>query len=221
MRDCVAAMSDAVDVPVTVKTRLGVDDLYSYDYFRGFVDTVADSGCLQFIVHARKAWLSGLSPRENREIPELRPEWVLRLSEERPDLELVINGGVRSVDSVRTNLESLDGVMLGRAAYQNPWILAECETALHSTPLPQREEIVHQLTGYIRGQVADGVFVKHISRHVLGLFQGLPGARIWRRYISENAHRDNSNAEILLEALARMPESTAGASVTTRTSAAV
>jgi tRNA-dihydrouridine synthase A len=202
VRDCVAAMIEAVDIPVTVKTRLGVDDLYSYDYFRGFIDAVAKSGCRQFIVHARKAWLSGLSPKENREVPELRPDWVLQLREERPDLELVINGGVRSVELVETYLETLDGVMLGRAAYQNPWILAECEAVIFGTPLPDRETIIHQLTEYVRNQVREGVFVKHISRHVLGLFQGLPGARIWRRYISENAHLDDSNSEILLEALA-------------------
>jgi tRNA-dihydrouridine synthase A len=205
VRDCVAAMCDAVKIPVTVKTRLGVDGLYSYQYFLGFIDTVAESGCRQFIVHARKAWLSGLSPKENRDIPELRPDWVMRLREERPELELVINGGVRTIETMRTYLESLDGVMLGRAAYQHPWILAECEAELNNEPLPERDQIIRQLTVYIREQVAEGVFVKHISRHVLGLFQGLPGARVWRRYISENAHRDNSNSEILLEALAQMP----------------
>ena len=200
VRECVAAMREAVDVPVTVKTRLGVDDLYSYDYFRRFVDTVAESGCRHFLVHARKAWLSGLSPKENREVPELRPDWVLRLHEERPDLHLVINGGVRTLDGVRTYLESLDGVMLGRAAYQNPWILAECESLVQGTVLPDREGVIEELTQYIRDQVDQGVPVKHISRHVLGLFQGQPGARVWRRYISENAHREDHNADLLLEA---------------------
>lgn len=209
VRDCIAAMRDAVDVPVTVKTRLGVDDLYSYDYFRGFIDTVSESGCRQFIVHARKAWLSGLSPKENRDVPELRPEWVMRLREERPDLELVINGGVRTLDTVETYLESLDGVMLGRAAYQNPWILAECEALVHGSVLPDRVEVIAQLTDYIREQVSQGVFVKHITRHVLGLFQGLAGARIWRRYISENVHRDDSNVDLLLEALARTRKASA------------
>ncbi|HKJ17929.1 MAG TPA: tRNA dihydrouridine(20/20a) synthase DusA [Xanthomonadales bacterium] len=206
VRDCIAAMRDAVDVPVTVKTRLGVDDLYSYEYFLGFIDTVAESGCHQFVVHARKAWLSGLSPKENRDVPELRPDWVMQLRQERPDLELVINGGVRDVESVKGYLEKLDGVMLGRAAYQNPWILAECEASVYGTPLPDRETVIHKLTDYIRVKTAQGVFVKHISRHVLGLFQGLPGARVWRRYISENAHLDGSNSELLLEALERMPK---------------
>ena len=207
VRDCIAAMRDAVDIPVTVKTRLGVDDLYSYEYFLGFIDTVAQSGCRHFVVHARKAWLSGLSPKENRDVPELRPDWVMKLREERPDLELVINGGVRDVESVQGYLEKLDGVMLGRAAYQSPWILAECEASVYGTPLPEREAIIRKLTQYVRTKVEEGVFVKHISRHVLGLFQGQPGARVWRRYISENAHRDDLNSELLLEAMDRMPRS--------------
>lgn len=205
VRDCVAAMQDAVDIPVTVKTRLGVDERYSYEYFRGFIDTVADSGCRHFVVHARKAWLSGLSPKENREVPDLRPQWVLRLHGERPDLSLVINGGVRSVEAVADYLSVLDGVMLGRAAYQNPWLLAECEAAVYGTELPERADVIEQLTAYLEQQVKAGVSVKHISRHVLGLFQGQPGARSWRRYLSERAHLDDENSELLLEALDRLP----------------
>jgi tRNA-dihydrouridine synthase A len=178
-----------------------VDELYSYEYFRSFVDTVSESGCRRFIVHARKAWLSGLSPKENREVPELRPQWVMQLREERPDLDIIINGGVRSVDLVTDYLETLNGVMLGRAAYQNPWILAECEHTIHGTPMPEREAIIADLTRYIEKEVESGVPVKHISRHVLGLFQGLPGARLWRRHISEQAHRDDSNTRLLLDAI--------------------
>ncbi len=221
VRDCIAAMRDAVDIPVTVKTRLGVDDLYSYEYFLGFVDTVAQSGSEHFIVHARKAWLTGLSPKENRDVPELRPDWVMNLRQDRPDLQLVINGGVGSVDTVQKYLETLDGVMLGRAAYQNPWILAECERALNGTPLPERREVIQKLTEYTRSKVEEGVFVKHISRHVLGLFQGLPGARIWRRYISENAHLDDQNTEILLEALDQMPRTGGFVPASDRNSVAV
>jgi len=207
VRDCIDAMQEAVNVPVTLKTRLGVDELYSYEYLRDFVDTVAESGCRHFIVHARKAWLSGLSPKENREVPELRPAWVLRLREERPELAIVINGGVNSVQSVEMYLESIDGIMLGRAAYQNPWILAECEAVVYGTPLPTRESVIEKLTAYIESQVEAGVAVKHISRHVLGLFQGQPGAKVWRRYLSEHAHRDASNSKLLREALlaARAP----------------
>ena len=204
VRDCVAAMRDAVAVPVSVKTRLGVDELYSYDYFRSFVDTVAESGCSRFIVHARKAWLSGLSPKENRNVPELRPDWVRHLGEERPDLSIVINGGIRGAEEAVENLAHFDGVMLGRAAYQTPWVLAECQAAIHGGELPERSEIVDRMSGYLKQQVHNGVAVKHVVRHVLGLFQGQPGAKKWRRYISEHAHRDDSNSDLLLEAMAQM-----------------
>ncbi len=204
VRDCIGAMLNAVEIPVTVKTRLGVDELDNYEYFRGFIDTVAESGCDQFIVHARKAWLSGLSPKENREVPELRPEWVLQLREERPELELVINGGVRSLETVNQYLESLDGVMLGRAAYQDPWILAQCEHAIFGTPLPTRESVVEALGEYLKELVDSGQPVKRLTRHVLGLFQGQPGAKVWRRYLSQNAHLDGANVKILDEALAQM-----------------
>lgn len=220
VRECLAAMREAVDVPVTVKTRLGVDELYDYDYFRNFVDTVADSGCREFIVHARKAWLSGLSPKENREVPELRPDWVLQLREDRPDLTIVINGGVRSVETVEKYLSVLDGVMLGRAAYQNPWVLAECEAALTGTDLPTRESVIEALSEYMEDQVRVGVPVKHVTRHVLGLFQGMPGAKAWRRYISERAHLDDSNPGLLLDALAQMRESRVVRGARARTAAA-
>lgn len=215
VRDGVLAMREAVDIPVTVKTRLGVDELDSYEYFRGFVDTVAESGCTDFIVHARKAWLSGLSPKENREVPELRPDWVLQLREDRPDLTIVINGGVRSVETVEKYLSVLDGVMLGRAAYQNPWILAECEASVTGTELPTRESIIEALTEYMEEQVALGVPVKHVTRHVLGLFQGKPGAKVWRRYISEHAYLDDRNVGLLREALvaARERHDHAGATI--------
>jgi tRNA-dihydrouridine synthase A len=131
---------------------------------------------------------------------------VLRLRDERPDLELVINGGVRTVESVTGYLEALDGVMLGRAAYQNPWILAESESAVYGTPLPTREDVIEQFTGYIETQVEQGIPVKHISRHVLGLFQGVPGAKVWRRYLSERAYLEDQNAQILLDALVAAKE---------------
>jgi tRNA-dihydrouridine synthase A len=221
VRECVAAMRDAVDIPVTVKTRLGVDDCYSYDYFSEFVGEVAQSGCDVFIVHARKAWLTGLSPKENRDVPQLRYDWVHRLKEERPDLVIVLNGGIRSVPDVRAQLEILDGVMLGRAAYHSPWLLAELQAELFGGQgVPSREAAVAAMTRYIGRQVSQGVPVKSISRHVLGLFQGLPGARRWRRYISENAHLDASNDQLLAQALDHMrragsdsPGETAGSGV--------
>ncbi|MCJ7815202.1 MAG: tRNA dihydrouridine(20/20a) synthase DusA [Xanthomonadales bacterium] len=205
VRKCVSAMRDAVDIPVTVKTRLGVDDCYSYDYFSGFVDELAQSGCDTFIVHARKAWLSGLSPKENRDVPELRHDWVYRLKSERPELTIVLNGGITTRAGALEPLEKLDGVMLGRAAYHTPWLLAELQQELFGAPgVDSREEAVEIMTRYIGVETARGVPVKNISRHVLGLFQGLPGARRWRRYISENAHLEAENDRLLLEALDHM-----------------
>jgi tRNA-dihydrouridine synthase A len=205
VRDCVSAMRDAVDIPVTVKTRLGVDDCDSYDYFSDFVGQVAQSGCNIFIVHARKAWLSGLSPKENRDIPELRYEWVYRLKEQQPGLTIILNGGIRTAEDATKYLETLDGVMLGRAAYHTPWLLAELQKDwFDERGVGSREAAVEIMSQYISGQAARGVPVKNISRHLLGLFQGLPGARRWRRYISEHAHLDNSNEQLLLQALAHM-----------------
>ncbi|MBT8059676.1 MAG: tRNA dihydrouridine(20/20a) synthase DusA [Gammaproteobacteria bacterium] len=205
VRDGVAAMRDAVDIPVTVKTRLGVDDRDSWGFFSDFIGTVAQSGCTVFIVHARKAWLSGLSPKENREVPELRYEWVHRLKRERPGLTVVLNGGIRTVDEAEKHLGPLDGVMLGRAAYQAPWLLAELQARwFEQRGTATREEAVEHMTDYLREQVERGVPAARISRHMLGLFQGRPGARRWRQYISQHAHRDRANGDLLLEALAHM-----------------
>jgi tRNA-dihydrouridine synthase A len=205
VRDCVAAMREAVDIPVTVKTRLGVDGHDSFEWFNDFVGRVAESGCDTFIVHARKAWLSGLSPKENREVPELKYEYVYRLKHENPGLTVILNGGVSCVAHVQLHLRALDGVMLGRAAYHDPWLLAELQARLFARPGPaDREAAVAALSDYLRGQVARGVPVKHVCRHVLGLFQGQPGARRWRRYISEHAHLEPENGELLLQALAQL-----------------
>jgi tRNA-dihydrouridine synthase A len=205
VRDCVAAMRDAVTIPVTVKTRLGVDDHDSYEWFRDFVGIVAESGCSVFIVHARKAWLSGLSPKQNREIPDLRHDWVHRLKREFPGLTVIINGGIDSVDDAERHLRSLDGVMLGRAAYHDPWILSHLQQQLFgASGVGSREEAVQALSGYLAAQQAAGVPVKHISRHVLGLFQGMPGARRWRRHISQHAHLEPGNDRLLVQALEAM-----------------
>ncbi|NIP17925.1 MAG: tRNA dihydrouridine(20/20a) synthase DusA [Xanthomonadales bacterium] len=205
VRDCLAAMRDAVEIPVTVKTRLGVDDHYSYEFFRDFVGTVMESGCTTLIAHARKALLSGLSPKENREIPPLHHDWVYRLKTELPDLQVVINGGIDGVESAGEHLEHVDGVMLGRAAYQSPWVLAGCQDAFCGGGAPDgREAVVSAYSDYLARQVEAGVPVKHMTRHVLGLFQGRPGAKIWRRYISQHAHLDDRNHGILLQALDAM-----------------
>ncbi len=205
--DCVAAMLDAVDIPVTVKTRLGVDDHYSYAFMSDFVHKVAETGCSVFIMHARKAMLSGLSPKQNRDVPPLNHDWVYTLKRESPALGIVINGGIDSVSIANGHLEQVDGVMIGRAAYQNPWLLAQCQQQfLGSTGETGREDIVRAMTAYIERQVEQGVWVKHISRHMLGLFQGLPGAKTWRRYLSENAFRDDGNTHLLDDALAAMQQ---------------
>lgn len=205
VRDCMSAMIDAVDIPVTIKTRLGVDDHYSYQYMSDFVGRVAESGCTVFIMHARKALLAGLSPKQNRDVPPLHYDWVYRLKEESPDLQVVINGGIGSVEEVENHLEHVDGVMLGRAAYHTPWLLAECQQQLFKNQIIKtREDIIEPMNRYIVRQVNSGVAVKHISRHLLGLFQGLPGAKAWRRYLSENAHRDDNNTNLLNQALVAM-----------------
>jgi tRNA-dihydrouridine synthase A len=202
--ECIGAMQNAVNIPVTAKTRLGVDEHYSYEFASGFIHRLAQAGCRTFIVHARKAYLSGLSPKQNRDVPPLEYGWVHRLKREMPELEIVINGGIDTLQAVQAHLAAVDGVMIGRAAYQNPWILAECQQHLFGGGLPDRKVIVEQMGGYIQRQVAQGVAVKHISRHMLGLFQGLPGARAWRRYLSENAYRDDRNTGLLEQALAAM-----------------
>jgi len=203
--ECMAAMIDAVEIPVTIKTRLGVDDHYSYEYMRDFVGRIAEAGVDVFVMHARKAILAGLSPKQNREIPPLHHDWVYRLKQEMPQLEIVINGGIDSVESSQAQLEHVDGVMLGRAAYQQPWVLAECQRVLFEPHTPvDRDEVVEKMTAYIDRQIAKGTAVKHVSRHVMGLFQGLPGARAWRRYLSENAWRDDNNSDLLKQALAAM-----------------
>jgi tRNA-dihydrouridine synthase A len=211
VRDCVAAMREAVDIPVTVKTRLGVDGHDTFAWFSDFVGRVAESGCEVFIVHARNAWLSGLSPKENREVPELKYEYAYRLKHENPGLTVILNGGIGRVDHVQLHLLMLDGVMLGRAAYHDPWLLAELQARLFAQPGPAtREGVVAALSDYLRRQVECGVPVKHVCRHVLGLFQGQPGARRWRRYISEHAHLEPDNGELLLQALAHLRGASGG-----------
>ena len=183
----VQVMQAEVDIPVTVKHRIGIDDFDSYEFMRDFVDTVAEPGCRRFIVHARIAWLQGLSPKQNREIPPLRYEDVYRLKQDFPKLMIEINGGITTVDEVRTHLNHVDGVMLGRAGYQNPYVLAELNE-LWETPVPTRAEILAKLLPYLESQVENGELLPSLARHYLGLFQGLPGARKWRQALSGKQH---------------------------------
>ncbi|OJW38470.1 MAG: tRNA dihydrouridine(20/20a) synthase DusA [Rhodanobacter sp. 67-28] len=200
--ECVKAMRDAVEVPVTVKCRIGVDDQDDYAGLQHFTETMLAAGVRVLVVHARKAWLKGLSPKENREIPPLDYERVYRLKREFPELVVVVNGGITTVEQVRTHLARLDGVMLGRAAYHDPYLLAQIEHALHGEPLPTRESVLQRLRPYIEAELARGTAFKHISRHLLGLYQGEPGARAFRRALSEGAHLPGAGWALLQQAMA-------------------
>jgi tRNA-dihydrouridine synthase A len=204
--DCFTSMREAVTIPVTIKCRLGVDDQDEYADLQHFIETVAARGCGIFIVHARKAWLKGLSPKENREVPPLNYQRVYQLKRDFPALTILINGGIQSLAEVQTHLVHTDGVMLGRTAYHEPYRLAELEHALFGTPLPDRMALIRQMREYTERHLAEGGKLNHISRHLLGLFQGLPGARGWRRHLSENAHRDNADWGVVERALASIHE---------------
>ena len=201
---CVAAMRGAVDLPVTVKTRIGVDELDDYDHLCRFVEAVGMAGCGVLIVHARKAWLKGLSPKENREIPPLRYDVVYRLKQDYPQLPIVINGGITDLQAAEDHLKHVDGVMLGRAAYQNPYLLAGVDQRFFdpAAPVPDRQTVVDGMRRYAAKQVADGVPLPAITRHILGLYQSCPGARSWRRHLTEAARRPGAGAEVIDEALA-------------------
>ena len=195
----VAAMIEAVRIPVTVKCHIGIDDRDRYEDLRGFVDCVSDAGCRTFIVHARKAVLDGLSPKQNRDIPPLRYDDVYRLKAERPDLEVILNGGVPGLDAAAQHLDHADGVMFGRAAYQNPYMLARVDAEFFGDArgAPSRFDVLDGLMPYVARKCTDGVPLKRMARHILGLFQGQPGARAWRRYLSENAYREGAGIETL------------------------
>lgn len=184
--EAIRAMRDAVQVEVTAKHRIGVDEVDSDAALVDFVGTLAEAGCRTFIVHARKAWLKGLSPKENREVPPLEPERVRRLKALFPRLTIIINGGILDLDEAECHLQHLDGVMLGRAVYHNPWLLAEVDSRLFGecNPIQQRHEVMAALLPYIKSHLTRGGRLQHISRHILGLYQGQPGARAWRRALS-------------------------------------
>ena len=199
--DCVAAMRAAVKIPVTVKCRIGVDEQDDYAGLQQFTQLMLQAGVQVLIVHARKAWLQGLSPKENREIPPLNYERVYQLKKEFPQLCVVINGGITTIESVKAHLQHVDGVMLGRAAYHDPYVLAQVEHALYGVVLPDRDAVLQLLLPYVEAELAQGVALKHITRHLLGLYQGLPGARGFRRVLSERAHRNDAGIEVIQAAL--------------------
>jgi tRNA-dihydrouridine synthase A len=199
---CVAAMRRAVSLPVTVKCRLGVDHQDTEESLSRFVAVVAEAGCETFIVHARKAWLNGLSPRENRETPPLDYARVHRLKAERPNLAIHLNGGLASLPEAKQHTPPLDGVMLGRAAYERPWLLAGVDAAFHGAPaaVTMRDEALDRFIPFVERELARGVPLARIARHLLGLYHGEPGGRLFRRILSEGAHREGAGLALLLKA---------------------
>ncbi|TNE59672.1 MAG: tRNA dihydrouridine(20/20a) synthase DusA [Alphaproteobacteria bacterium] len=206
--DCIGAMQAATRLPVTVKSRIGIDAQEPREVLPGFIERVADAGCKTFIIHARKAWLEGLSPKENRDVPPLDYQIVYDMKQARPDLEIIINGGIDTLDEVDTHLAHVDGVMLGRVAYHNPWILAAVDARYFGdTPNTlTRADIVEAMLPYVEAHLARGGALHHVTRHMVGLFQGCPGARAWRRHLSEEAVKPGAGAEVLTDALALVPE---------------
>lgn len=207
--DCLSAMREACSIEVTVKHRIGIDEQDSYAQLCDFVGTVAQSSCTTFIVHARKAILQGLSPKENREIPPLKYDVVYQLKRDFPQLEIILNGGITTHEQCAEHLQQVDGVMLGREAYHNPWILAEADQRYFNAtanPAADRISAIRAFFPYIEQQLSQGATLHHITRHILGLFNGLPGARQFRRHLSENATRKGAGIDVLEQALSRLTE---------------
>jgi len=204
--ECVSAMRNKVKIPVTVKCRIGIDDMDEESALDAFVAVVAEAGCEHFIVHARKAWLQGLSPKENRDVPPLRYDVVYRLKQARPSLRITINGGVKTVDAMHEHLQYVDAVMLGREAYHNPFLLAQFDAQFYgSDEIPHtRQDIIRALLPYIEKELTEGTALHSMTRHLHGLFLGCPGAKAWRRYLSENDNKPGAGIDVLSEALERV-----------------
>jgi tRNA-dihydrouridine synthase A len=208
---CVESMCEATAVPITVKHRIGIDDLDSYEALCHFIGTVAQAGCHTFIIHARKAWLQGLSPKQNRDVPPLSYPTVYRIKRDFPGLQIIINGGIESLDACHPHLQQVDGVMLGRAIYHNPWSLCEADQELFASPNPvrTRSALVQNMLPYIEEQLTQGTRLHHITRHMIGLCNGLPGARSYRRTLSEHANRPGADIGVLIKALAQIGQESA------------
>lgn len=205
--ECVAAMRKAVSIPVTVKCRIGVDDQDPAVALPTLARMVSDEGCKTLIVHARKAWLEGLSPRENRDIPPLEYDRAYQLKRDMPDMEIIINGGIQTLDEAAAHLDHVDGAMLGRAAYQTPYVLADVDRRFYGETKPplSPHEVLEAFMPYVEVQLARGIHLHAMSRHILGIFHGAPGARAFRRYISENAPRHGAGAQVIRDAMALVP----------------
>ena len=205
--ECVATMRAAIQIPVTVKCRIGVDDQDDYANLHAFLTEIAKAGCDTFIIHARKAWLSGLSPKQNRDVPPLRYDIVRRVKIDFPQLTIILNGGLKTVADIQAELPYVDGVMIGRAAYANPYLLADIQKAFFSDRIaPKRDDIIQRLMPYISCQLKNSVRLSAISRHILGLYMGQSGAAKWRRYISEHAYLPGAGVEVIERALELMKE---------------
>ena len=200
--ECVAAMMARVSVPITVKCRIGVDHHDSYEHLHTFIRTVAAAGCKVFIVHARKAWLKGLSPRQNREVPPLCYDVVQKLKQDFPELKIIVNGGIANVTEISDHLEWADGVMIGRAAYSNPYLLAAVQSQIFNSPLvPSRHEIIERFIPYVEEKLVEGVKLSSMTRHILGLFQNMPGAAAWRRKLSQHSGSQAGGVSVIRDAL--------------------
>ncbi|HTF98830.1 MAG TPA: tRNA dihydrouridine(20/20a) synthase DusA [Cellvibrio sp.] len=208
--DCIATMQKAVKIPVTVKHRIGIDDMEDYEGLFRFVSMIASTGCSTFIVHARKAWLKGLSPKENREVPPLQYDKVYQLKQDFPHLNIIINGGIKTLEQSKNLLRQVDGVMLGREAYSNPYLLAEVDQQIYGVDkqIITRSEVMQAFMKYCEEQLSKGARLNHLTRHVLGLYQGMPGARQFRRIISEQAHLPRAGIDVLERALQAVNEVT-------------
>ena len=207
--DCIKAMQDSVSIPVTIKHRIGIESpalgkLDDYSHLSRFIETVSASGCQTFIVHARIAVLEGLSPKQNREVPPLKYQTVYQLKQDFPDLEIIINGGINTLEQSQAHLQHIDGVMIGREAYQNPFMLSQADNLIYdqSAYTPDRLELLQRFVPYIEREIAQGTHLKHITRHILGLFKGERGGRQFRRHLSEHAHKADASVDVLLDAMA-------------------
>jgi tRNA-dihydrouridine synthase A len=208
VRDCLKAMKDAVDIPVTVKHRIGIDGQESYESLAKFVEVVAESGCDRFIVHSRIAVLDGLSPKDNRTVPPLRYEDVYHLKEDFPHLTIEINGGIKTLEDIAHHLQFVDGVMVGRAAYENPYLFSEVDTRFYNdgNPPKSRRQIIEAMIPYLERWIERDVYPHHIIRHMLNLFAHKPGTKQWKRYLSENGHRSGVGVDILEEAMKKVAD---------------
>ncbi|MDH5358295.1 MAG: tRNA dihydrouridine(20/20a) synthase DusA [Gammaproteobacteria bacterium] len=204
----VASMQAEVTIPITVKTRLGIDDFDSYEFLTDFISQVADAGCDIFIMHARKAWLQGLSPKENRDVPPLDYDRVYQIKQDFPDLHIDINGGIHSLAEAHQHLSHVDGVMMGRAIYHDPYLLAQADSDIFSDdhPVPTRHKVIEQMLPYIEQRMLQGRPLKSITRHLLGMFHGQAGGRAWRRHLSEHAHLKGAGIEVVADALSLVPD---------------